>query len=93
MTVKRNSRYFDGPSQQLAHKNTGTYNWTVYRAFPGAVQIKYIDYTWVAGDRMDYLAAVYLGDSRLWWRIMDINPTIEDPFNIPYGTVIRIPRG
>jgi nucleoid-associated protein YgaU len=92
MTVKRGSRYFDGPSQQIPQKNTGTYNWTVYRSFPETVKISYVDYTWVYGDRMDYLAAVYLGDATQWWRIMDINPTLEDPFDIPVGTIVRIPR-
>lgn len=92
MSISRSSRYIDGPAQQIKNKSTGLYNWTVYRQFPGSVRIKYIEYTWVFGDRLDYLAFVYLGNSRLWWQIMDINPSIDDPFAIEPGTKIRIPR-
>lgn len=93
MAVYRSSRYFTGDAQQIKNKTTNLYNWTVYRKFPESVRINYINYTWVDGDRMDYLADVYLGSGTLWWKIMDVNPDIEDPFNIPAGTVIRIPRG
>lgn len=92
MSVSKDSRYIDGPAQQIKNKTTGLYTWAVYRTFAGSVLIKYIDYTWVYGDRIDYLAAVYLGDSKLWWKIMDINPTLDDPFNIQPGTKIRIPK-
>jgi nucleoid-associated protein YgaU len=92
MAVFRSSRYYTGDAQQIKNKTTGLFNWTVYRDFPGATQISYIDYTWVDGDRIDYLADVFLGNGTLWWKIMDINPTIQDPFSIKEGTVIRIPR-
>lgn len=92
MAVYRSSRYYTGDAQQIKSKTTGLYNWTVYRKFPGSTRINYINYTWVEGDRMDYLADVYLGSGTLWWKIMDINPDIDDPFSIKEGTVIRIPR-
>ena len=91
MAVTRGSRYFDGLAQQIKNKTTNLYNWTIYRLFPEAVKVSYINYTWVSGDRIDYLAAVYLRDARLWWQIMDVNPEISDPFNIPVGTSIRVP--
>jgi hypothetical protein len=40
---------------------------------------------------MDMVAASLLGSPDLWWRIMDYNPEIIDAFNIPIGTVLRIP--
>ena len=44
-----------------------------------------------AGDRIDLIAADYLGDSRLWWVIADLNADrLPDPLNIPDGTVLRI---
>ena len=92
MTVYKNSRYYDGDSQQIQNKTSKLYAWTVYRQFPGSVPIRYSDYTWVDGDRIDYLASVYLYDAKLWWKIMDINPEINDPFSIAPGTIIRIPR-
>jgi hypothetical protein len=92
MAVFRSSRYYTGDAQQIKNKTTGLFNWTVYRKFPSSTRITYINYTWVDGDRMDYLAQVYLGSSILWWKIMDVNPTIQSPYDIPPGTVIRIPK-
>jgi nucleoid-associated protein YgaU len=38
------------------------------------------DHTVVAGDRLDNLAARYLGDPELWWRIADgtVAPHLDD---------------
>lgn len=49
-------------------------------------------YRWTAGDRIDSLAYRMLGDSRLYWRIMDMNPTILDPSDIAPGTWIWVPN-
>lgn len=92
MAVFRSSRYYSGDAQQIKNKTTKLYTWTVYRQFPKSMSIKYVEYTWADGDRMDYLAAVYLDNSRAWWQIMDINPELSDPFNIPAGTVVRVPK-
>ena len=92
MAVYRNSRYYDGDAQQIKNKSTKAYNWTVYRAFPESTRITYIEYTWVDGDRLDYLASIYLADATRWWEILDINPDLPDAFSIEPGTIIRIPR-
>ena len=92
MPVFRSSRYYDGDAQQIKNKTTGVYNWTVYRAFPAETTIRYTEYTWIDGDRLDYLAAVYLNNALLWWKILDINPELNDPLEISPGTIIRIPR-
>ena len=92
MAVYRNSRYYEGDAQQIKNKSTGAYNWTVYRGFPEARVVTYIDYTWVEGDRLDYLASVYLSDATRWWEIMDINPGLPDAFAIAPGTIMRVPR-
>lgn len=92
MAVYRSSRYYTGDAQQIPNKTTGFYNWTVYRKFPESTAISYINYTWVYGDRIDYLASIYLGSAVLWWKILDVNPEINNPFNIAPGTVLRIPR-
>lgn len=49
-------------------------------------------YQWSAGDRIDSLAFKLLGDSRLYWKIMDLNPWILDPSAITPGTMIWVPR-
>jgi len=59
-------------------------NWPVYSA-------NFYTYEWKQGDRLDNLANKYLGNSQFWWKIMDINPEIVDPFNMEPGTLIRIP--
>lgn len=50
-------------------------------------------YTWTVRDRIDLLAYRLLGNADLWWKIMDFNPEIGNAFDIPVGTVLRIPSG
>lgn len=90
MTVFLNSRYANGP---LAQVRAGeTYTTTVFRRFPGVQYVVYIDYTWKDGDQIDSFAHALFGDSSLWWKIMDANPEVLDPFNIAPGTILRVPR-
>ena len=43
-------------------------------------------------ERIDRLAFNYLGDSRLWWVIAELNSdVIKDPLILPVGTYIKIP--
>lgn len=48
-------------------------------------------YIWKKGDRIDALAHKLLGDSTLFWQILDLNLTIHDPTGITPGTVIVVP--
>ena len=41
--------------------------------------------------RLDRLAADYYGDDSYWWIILMANPEYYFEFDIPYGTIIRIP--
>lgn len=43
------------------------------------------------GERLDLLAAQYLGDAELGWVIANANPELFYPDQIPVGTVLRIP--
>ena len=44
------------------------------------------------GDRLDYLAYRYYGDSELWWVISSANNNITNGFLFPIpGTQLRIP--
>lgn len=92
MRPTRGSRYYTAIPQQIINKTNDSYTTAIYRVFPGTVKISYIDYTWVDGDTLDYLAAAFLGSPKLWWQIMDINPAITDPMDIEPGTIIRIPK-
>jgi nucleoid-associated protein YgaU len=89
--ISKFSRYINGDFGQVIGK-TGVFNTHVYRNFSVDPRIEYIWYTFKAGDRVDTLASQYLGDSRAWYRIMDINPEVLDPFSLKPGDYIRIPQ-
>jgi hypothetical protein len=38
------------------------------------------------GDRLDHLSQHYYNDDRLWWRILDANPSIAFPTEDEFGT-------
>lgn len=86
-----NSRYAQGFQSRLADY-MGTYQLAVLRTVP-PILVQFHLYLWGAQDRPDTVAFDALGDSQLWWWIFDINPEVIDPFNVPPGTVVRIPNG
>jgi nucleoid-associated protein YgaU len=58
--------------------------------------INYRKYTWYdieELDRLDLIAFEYLGDSRLWWVIADLNfDLIKDTQILHPGVKIRLPN-
>lgn len=86
------SRYATGRLAKTLDSRDNTPKVTVFRQFPGAISTYYL-YTWKQRDRIDVVAHTLLGDPNLWWLIMDYNPEVIDPLNIPIGTVLRIPNG
>lgn len=90
--IYSDSRYADGVIFKAIDARNGTPKTTVYRHFP-SYSTQYFHYTWVEGDRIDAVAFDLLGNPDMWWKIMDMNPEVIDPFDIPIGTVIRVPRG
>jgi nucleoid-associated protein YgaU len=91
--IERISRYYDGPLAQTPNKYSGDYEISVFRSWPGAQSISYIDYTWKEGDSLAALAHAYGLGANFWWEIMDINPEVLNPFHISPGTVLRVPYG
>ena len=63
---------------------------SVHRNFP-AMDLNVLYYTWKQSDRLDRLAGQYLGSPLLWWKIMDLNPLLQNPADIRPGQQIRIP--
>lgn len=53
--------------------------------------IEFRAHVWSESDRLDLVAARYLGDPSLWWMVMDYNPLIPDPLHILPGTVLNVP--
>lgn len=54
--------------------------------------IDYTNYLVRDGDRIDQIAARFIGMAKLWWLIADANPEIHDWFWLQRGTLLRIPR-
>lgn len=85
-----NSRYATGLINKVLDSRNNKYQISVSRVFPTKTkEIMY--YYWAEKDRMDAIAAKFLGNPDRWWEIMDLNPEIVDPLNIPLGTKIRVP--
>lgn len=53
--------------------------------------VKTFTYTFSVGDRLDVLAARFLGDDRYYWVIALVN-NIMWPLGVQPGTVLTIPR-
>lgn len=74
-----------------------TYNLPVksfgYKEFDLTKEIETRDYVFVQGDRIDHLAARFLGDDQYWWVIALINK-INYPFasgGLTPGVTLKIP--
>ncbi len=50
-----------------------------------------VRHTVASGDRLDLLAARYLGDTHLYWRIVDANPALDADAPLEPGIVLEIP--
>jgi nucleoid-associated protein YgaU len=90
--IDRSSRYYEGPLAQVKHKYTESYTIAVFKPVMESRTISYVEYVWVDGDTLGSLAASYLGNSKYWWEILEVNTNISDPFNIPIGTVLKVPH-
>ena len=88
--IYSDSRYASGTIFKAYDVRRSGYRITAFRNFPDETAGFYY-YTWVEGDRMDIVANSLLGNANLWWKIMDFNPEIIDAFDIPVGTILRIP--
>lgn len=87
------SRYVDGTLFKAwdSRQNKQEYHLTVFRTWP-QYETNYFLYEWVETDRLDAIASKFLGNSELWWQILDINPEVIDPLEIQPGTQLRIPN-
>jgi hypothetical protein len=89
--ISLDSRYADSRLVKVWHARKQEYHLASLREWPEYVQ-SYTIYEWVETDRLDNIASKFLGESGLWWEIMDINPEIINPTEIKPGTQIRIPN-
>jgi hypothetical protein len=92
MSILADSRYAEGKRPFKAHDSRdNTYQATILRTFPYQTG-RYYYYVWLDNDRIDTVAYKLLGSEEFWWQIMDFNPEIIDPYNIPPNTLVRIPN-
>ena len=92
MTIYLDSRYVDGTLFKGKDARTNTYVNTVYRNWPNYGKKTFL-YEVTEVDRIENISVKFLGNATFWWKIMDLNPEVLDPFNIAPGTLLRIPYG
>jgi hypothetical protein len=85
------SRYYNGQFIVAHDAKRMAYRTAVLRTFPTST-VSFFYYSWTEGDRIDVVAHKLFNEASLWWTIMDYNPEIIDPLNIPPGTLLRIPN-
>ena len=91
MTIYLDSRYADGPLFKARDPRTGDYIATVFREWP-SYSLPFFTYEVTEIDRIENISVKFLGNSQLWWKIMDLNPEVLNPFSIAPGTELRIPN-
>lgn len=89
-----NSRYFGTATSTLVAPDGTTIAYVQRRFIPQPGQLVQLQqYTLVQGDRLDVLAAKFLGDPQLFWRICDANGAMRpEDLTAPsqVGTILRI---
>lgn len=73
-----NSRYFGQDPVTLESPDGKVVRYLTQRFSPSSDNLVVVqEYTVVDGDRLDNLAAKYLGDPELYWRICDANDAMK----------------
>ena len=91
--IKENSRYYLSDVDHVAFEDGGAKNPIVLYNFDDLSNVSYSIHTYIDGERLDQIAARYYNNRcDLWWFIAEYNPEVRDFFNIPAGTLLRIPN-
>ena len=93
MTINKGSRYEYASIEYYKNVYTLDSHPVLWYQFDDIGSIRYREYTWKYGDRLDLVAEEFYNNSSLWWVIMEHNPEISDPLQIPAGKKLRIPNG
>jgi hypothetical protein len=88
--INKNSRYEYAIIDYFALNKNEDVHPVLFYPTPDIGTINYFEYAWVKGDRLDSIAERFYGDSSSWWFILNKNPQIKDPNNIPIGTILKI---
>ena len=87
--IASNSRYVN--YSQVTQTVNGKDRLYITPAAPTAFTFQYSFYVVNGSDRVDNIAATFLGDPTQWFLIAQANPQIMNWFNLTAGTIIRIP--
>jgi hypothetical protein len=92
MTIYLGSRYETSVVDFITYRtNIGPVP-VVFYEFNDIGKLKYFEYRWQDGDRIDELASRFLTYPENWWAIAEVNPEIKDFTSVPVGAKLRIPR-
>lgn len=91
MSIYQGSRYEYSIVDFVSFYPEGDETPIVFYEFPEIGTIRYSEYIWKDRDRLDLVSYNFYRRTDFWWFILDNNPEIVDPSNIPAGTVLRIP--
>lgn|SRR5215813_11115484 len=91
--TKQSSRYYGSAIETFTTADGTDVTYLQRRIIPQpAIYTSLLDYIVVDGDRLDNLAAKYLGDPLLFWMICDANgATDPDELTAQVGRTIKIP--
>ena len=92
MAIYKGSRYEYSTVDYFSTTENGTENPVVFYQFSNLGLVRYWVHEYVAGERLDQIAAKYYGKPEFWWIIPEYNPEIQDITDIPAGTELRIPN-
>lgn len=86
------SRYQDGDLQPILHmgRDAGTTRLAVFRPTTDVTKSRYVVLA-RSGERWDLVADRILDESDGWWRILDANAEIIDPFSVKPGLKVNVP--
>jgi hypothetical protein len=91
--TNRSSRYYGAPVETLLNADGVEVAYLSRRILPQPeIYTSLLDYVVVEGDRLDNLAARFLGDPLLFWMICDANAATDpDELIAQVGRTIKIP--
>lgn len=85
------SRYENEPVEYLLDGRTGRTRATVMRSPADTTETYPQSKRWYDGTRLDLMAFHSVGDSELWYTIVDRNSEVLDPMSLFIGESILVP--
>lgn len=91
MAIHSGSRYENSIVDYFTKVENGTPYPVVLYKFEDLSDAKFYYHTYQTGETLHGLSQKYFKTPVLWWTIPEYNPEVTDIFNIPNGTLLRIP--